>query len=216
MTFYFFADSFTNPAKPAESNNRQPYWPHIKRRPKNRADQQMDFCLFLLCFRIYSCHCFVAASHWLASIDGSSVSSGDDSLCLDNLIYMCWAARGNCWGIGQAPFVNEWARDWYTCSKNACVGRILSRKSEGYEKVRIVTLCSFTLYRIPDCFSCRQKSNPVYSMNSNDVELEQVVHTCWTSCPSGFSGSLMLLTFITRITFAKMSGSVFGLFLIRS
>ena len=28
--------------------------------------------------------------------------------------------------------------------------------------------------------------------------------------------SLMLLTFITRITFAKMSGSVFGLFLIRS
>ena len=28
--------------------------------------------------------------------------------------------------------------------------------------------------------------------------------------------SLMLLTFITRITFAKMSGSGFGLFLIRS
>ena len=28
--------------------------------------------------------------------------------------------------------------------------------------------------------------------------------------------SLMLLTFITRITFGKMSGSVFGLFLIRS
>ena len=137
----FFADSFTNPAKPAESNNRQPYWPHVKRRPKNRADQQMDFCLFLLCFRIYSCHCFVAAPHWLASIDGSSVFSGDDSFCLDNLIYMCWAARGNCGGIGQAPFVNEWARNWYTCSKNACVGRILSRKSEGYEKVRIVTLC---------------------------------------------------------------------------
>ena len=159
MTFNFFADSFTNPAKPPESNNRQPYWPHVKRRPKNRADQQMDFCLFLLCFRIYSCHCFVTASHWLAGIDGSSVSSGDDSLCLDNLIYMCWAARGNCGGIGQAPFVNEWARDWYTCSKNACVGRILSRKSEGYEKVRILyfpiahnTLCLPPKFCINHCF----------------------------------------------------------------
>ena len=34
--------------------------------------------------------------------------------------------------------------------------------------------------------------------------------------PSKLNLSLMLLTFITRITFAKMSGSVFGLFLIRS
>ena len=59
------------------------------------------------------------------------------------------------------------------------------RLREGENSLGYVNL-HYTGYRI--AFLADKKSNPVYSMNSNGMELEQVVHTCWISCPSGLPG----------------------------
>ena len=97
------------------------------------------------------------------------------------------------------------------------MGRILSRKSEGYEKVRIVTLClHFTGYRIAFCVDT--KSNPgLYeqkrhgtgtsrSHTLNIVPARFVRRVWWTKSQisllqifysrfSGFHSSLLLIHF---------------------